>query len=75
MKSKQDPPIPFRLTKENVKRLKEIEEMTLTVSNRNAAMNYIIKTYYQAVVVPRKSTLNQIKREISAFEITVSELF
>jgi len=48
-----DNPIGFRLTKENKARLKEIEEYTPTVSNRNATMNHIIESWH-TVVIPER---------------------
>lgn len=54
--------IGLRLKKENRKLIKEIEEYVQIVSNRNAAINYVISTWH-AVVIPEQE---QFKRETLA---------
>ncbi|HUV85060.1 MAG TPA: hypothetical protein VMV86_05075 [Methanosarcinales archaeon] len=73
MKDK-DIPISFRLKEENKKRLSEIEEYIPTVSNRNAAMNFIIQSYYEVVITPRKNKIEEIKKDMKAFGISINDL-
>lgn len=70
----KDLPISFRLTEENKKRLKEIEEFIPTVDNRNATMNFIISSYYEVFAKPRKEKIQEMIRDMKAYGITISDI-
>ena len=69
-----DKPVSFRLTKENQDKLKEIEGYIKTVSNRNATMNFIIQSYYEVVILPRRKIIEETKKNMTMYGISISDL-
>lgn len=64
----------FRITNENLDRLTEIELYIPTVSSRNAAMNFIIKSFHEVIIIPRSKKIVEIKNDMKAFGISIQDV-